>query len=96
MIIRDCPNALCRDPLYTGRCKDECIKRYEGKKDIKPTDLVEVVRCKDCKHWDEYHNGSLDGPGMGNGICIEDPHNWIDHRKADDFCSYGERKDDEC
>jgi hypothetical protein len=55
-------------------------------------DAVEVVRCKDCKYWYEYHIGSIDGPGIGDGTCEENPHNWIDHRKAEDFCSYGERK----
>ena len=56
-------------------------------------DIVKVVRCKDCKHWDEYHIRNLDGPGMGVGMCIADQHNWIEHRIAEDFCSYGERKD---
>lgn len=36
-----------------------------------------VVRCKDCKH--EF--------GGGCTIC------WLQKRKPDDFCSYGERKD---
>ena len=54
--------------------------------------IKEVVRCKDCKHWDEYHMGSLDGPGTGMGVCLEGC-NWVDGKRADDFCSYGERKD---
>ena len=52
------------------------------------------VRCKDCSYWDEYHEGSLDGPGTGMGVCLEGS-NWIDGKRADDFCSYGERKDHE-
>lgn len=39
-----------------------------------------VVRCKDCKH----HNK----PGLG--WC--EVH--LDRENLDDFCSYGERKDD--
>ena len=47
MIIHDCPHALCLEPLYVGKCKEECVRRWKGEK---PKDLVEVVRCKDCKH----------------------------------------------
>ena len=43
-------------------------------------DAVEVVRCKDCKHLN------------GEYRCV----NWrglYDYTKADDFCSYGERRE---
>ena len=44
-------------------------------------DAVEVVRCRDCKRWEPHCNGKA-------GIC--------EKRKgvarANDFCSYGERK----
>jgi membrane protease subunit (stomatin/prohibitin family) len=30
-IIYDCPNATCTEPLYTGRCKQACWDRYNGK-----------------------------------------------------------------
>jgi hypothetical protein len=43
-------------------------------------DAVEVVRCKDCKHQDEY------------GDC--DIHDDWFTRKPDSFCCYGERKSD--
>ena len=48
-----------------------------------------VVRCKDCKHW----GGSVYG-----GRCKHwsAPLSGITHFTcADDFCSYGERKDSE-
>jgi hypothetical protein len=52
----------------------------------RPTvDAVEVVRCKDCKHygnygrvWDCKKYGAMSLP------------------EENDFCSYGERKDNEC
>ena len=48
-------------------------------------DAVEVVRCKDCKWWRRYQNG------YHMGKCIVH-----DTRMAEkDFCSYGERKDNE-
>jgi hypothetical protein len=49
-------------------------------------DVAEVVRCKDCKHYDL-------------GVCLKiysdgnaHPEAW-QSRKPDDFCSYGERKE---
>ena len=54
---------------------------------IQPTvDAVEVVRCKDCKHWCYEYDDV--------GLCVTDVPD-IDgvQRLADDFCSYGERKD---
>lgn len=46
--------------------------------DTPTVDAVAVTRCKDCKHYD-----------IG-GSCIICG---FQSRKADDFCSYGERKD---
>ena len=50
-------------------------------------DAEVVVRCKDCKHYEM-------------GVCLKiysdgnaHPEAW-QSRKPDDFCSYGERKDD--
>ena len=50
-------------------------------------DAVEVVRCRDCKH---YHKETLFCDYMPYGEAQERV-NWY----ADDFCSYGERKDNE-
>lgn len=49
-------------------------------------DAVPVVRCKDCKCWTEWSNGA--------GSCSRFALDWIG-TDADDFCSMGERKDDE-
>ena len=50
-------------------------------------DAISVVRCRDCKHW---HKGTLFCDYMPYGEAQERV-NWY----ADDFCSYGERKDNE-
>lgn len=54
------------------------------------TNLVEVVRCKDCIHWYEQE-----------GVCLKiysdgavSPYAWQD-RNPDDFCSYGKVKDND-
>jgi hypothetical protein len=61
----------------------ECIKKRLEKaakrvSAIPAADVVPVVRCKDCKHYD-----------IG-GSCIICG---FQSRKPDDFCSYGERKE---
>lgn len=70
--------ANANDPL---KSLDELIKRIYS---LPAADVVEVVRCKDCKHCDfgewqfavcakrsEYHNFTV---------------------RKDDFCNYGERR----
>ena len=46
-------------------------------------DAVEVVRCKECKHWEGF------APGSDKGACIEN--DCIMY--GDDFCSYGVREE---
>ena len=53
--------------------------------DMPTVDAVEVVRCKYCKYCDQ-ENLHCDHP-MGTAIPVS--------RKPDDFCSYGERRENE-
>lgn len=58
--------------------------------DAETVDAVEVVRCRECKHWVKFES-SLIGEvkcctGQGSVNILKEP---------DDFCSYGERKDGE-
>lgn len=49
---------------------------------VPPADVTEVVRCKDCKHW-QRHTGVVDSP---NGHCF-----YLETcTNGNDFCSYGE------
>lgn len=51
-------------------------------------DAVEVVRCKDCRHWSE-HDDLL----KGSYSCgIRDSHGFT--YRAYDYCSYAERRED--
>lgn len=73
---RDYSDVVCSYPTSNGKLADYLIAN----------DVVQVVRCKDCKIW-EYHeiNGrKILGKCQHFGRVV----------KADDFCSYGERKDD--
>jgi len=49
------------------------------------TDFMEVVRCKDCKHFIQEEHGC-----EHFGYYSHTP--WVDEV---DFCSYGERKDND-
>ena len=48
-------------------------------------DVVEVVRCKDCKHWGDIAFGFIcrKFSGIDKKICMG----------TDQYCSYGERKE---
>ena len=50
--------------------------------EVKAVDAVEVVRCKDCKHWTM---------GYCNNFAYYD---YEPTTNEDDFCSYGERRND--
>ena len=52
---------------------------------IPAADVVEVVRCKDCKHWGGVTYGFVcrKFSGIDTKICMG----------ADRYCSYGERKE---
>lgn len=72
--------------LKTNEHGDTDVNQVEIAIDKSRADVVEVVRCKEC-----MHNGSFD---------TDCPFGWRDERfnlpDDMDFCSYGERKDDEC
>ena len=61
---------------------------------LMPTvDAVEVVRCKDCIHFKET-SGKDSGKPCGYGRCMK-PFFIQMIVDAEDFCSYGERKDND-
>ena len=59
--------------------------------DTPTVDAVEVVRCKDCKHYKEFRtkrNKQI------MRLCYRMGKNDMEYSvKPDDFCSYGERKE---
>lgn len=67
------------------------------------SDIVEVVRCKDCKHWRRQTNYA--GAQLSFGFCESDDM-WrslygetyeVSHIDTDDdfYCGYAERRADE-
>lgn len=65
---------------------DEDIVFKEILEDAPTIDAVPVVMCKDCKWWSDWGNGT--------GSC-ELSEAAMRREDATDFCSFGERRDDE-
>lgn len=66
--------------------------------DATPTaDVVEVVRCKDCKRFMEYNEDYVREVEKTDGDCYIRKMYSCDTQfcavKSDDFCSYGKRKE---
>lgn len=70
--------------LYDARLCTEQKERWDA---IKNADLVEVIRCKDCRYWQEYQEGHYP-----NELCPWDKNETTDE---DDYCSFGERREDD-
>lgn len=56
--------------------------------DAPTVDAVEVVRCRDSKHWLKF-----DSSLIGAVMCCTGQGSVNIQKQPDDFCSYGERKD---
>lgn len=56
-------------------------------------DLVQVVRCRDCRYYDEIIH-ACDHPNVTplRGDC---PENWLFSCFDNDFCAWGRRKETE-
>ena len=69
-----------------GRSMADLTSLREVREDTPAADVVEVVRCKNCKYFCPYEGEEHKGDCaelVGLESCVYE----------DDFCSYGERKD---
>lgn len=57
---------------------------------LEKVEFVPVVRCKDCKWFEEY---TEDGVSEGIGFCTDPVFDVYNILKTDWFCADGERKD---
>lgn len=61
--------------------------------------MAEVVRCKDCKWWEPHTQCGFDYDNDEYndycGLLVPDDDYYAFTRKANDFCSYGERREDD-
>ena len=87
--VNFCEIARCKETRWGKRCPDgacsqrkvwERLKDYE---DALSADVAPVVRCKDCKYWQDNNDGyPHEECRWGHGETPDE----------NDFCSYGERK----
>ena len=75
--VLDTPSNSPAYPRYLAQLQDRTNLKHKIY-DMPTADVVEVVRCRDCKHYA--------GKWFCN-IC------GIPSRRPNDFCSYGERKE---
>ena len=86
------------DDLGVGRCSKDVLPAAYcagwngllGLIEKAPTvDAVIVTRCEDCVRWDDDPD-TYGADGVPKGKCMKS----FETMCADDFCSYGKRKDD--
>lgn len=87
-----CINPTHRTPTFTSYDPIEIARQYAPKFDKPAVDMVAVVRCRDCK-W--YKEGKYSAPTRFCFRLKDEKGEEIGYNFAsDDFCSYGERKDE--
>ena len=73
----------------------ELYEQCKFDKDIAEEQLKKIVRCKDCKYFEEdLYKGLFEG----DGVCFHE--HWVLEDtgfevKETDYCSYGERKNND-
>ena len=81
-------NVIARAMLSDARRKIQMLIAYAPS-----VDAIPVVRCKDCKYYRNHPNGLCylhtepkenEREYSGEAVCVE----------PDDFCSYGERREE--
>ena len=87
--------------IDADKLKEECFKFtndvsrsamafVQGQINAAPTaDVVEVVRCRDCKFWGIPHANDIEKAHY----CCRDNMWCMPLRFADDYCSYGKRRE---
>lgn len=75
------------DPHYLTSILVQVLKKAIDK--CPTVDAVPVVRCKECKWFADNNDGEWYGCQMFETVL----NNPEDAPKPDDFCSYGERKE---
>ena len=76
-----------RTPFHIG-IADLCDLK-ELLADVPTVDAVPAVRCRDCKHWLKFESSLI-----GEVMCCTGQGSVNIQKQPDDFCSYGERKED--
>jgi hypothetical protein len=82
---------ICADTPNRGKCEKcgfyplKCCTKFEAADRIESAGFVQVVRCRECKYRRKILCPMINET-TGNGL--------VEYTKDDDFCSYGEMRDD--
>ena len=63
------------------------VVKMSAIREVPTADVVEVVRCKDCKYYTKHQY-------MEKSLFVCNVFEW--HSHPNDYCSFGERREDEC
>ena len=58
------------------------VQKWANEVQIMTAPSIDIVRCRECKYWKEGKCWNMKGLNKTDGIV-----------NADDFCSYGERRE---
>lgn len=86
-IVRDNCKDCTSSCEHAGKDREfVCVKGVSCKTVKQKPEMVAVVRCKDCKYWQDNNDGyPHEECRWGHGETPDE----------NDFCSYGERRTDE-
>lgn len=75
--------------MYYYEHNEGGLTAYDAQDIINKAPSIDIVRCKECKHW-------IGHIADDDGFDGEDECRWRDSEapNADDYCSYGEREDE--
>lgn len=80
--------ARCWGEPIIGTCASDNSLLYDELQKLPIYDVIEVIRCKDCKHFDK--NKVYRDTKFSFSFCYKFHYNI---KTENDFCSYGERID---
>jgi len=91
---KECANKCCKN----NSCEyDACFCPDFMPKKKEDADMVEVIRCKDCKHWDK-HRLCGEWPDKIKCYCEIVIHNTKElstsFTSPDDYCSFAEKTEE--
>lgn len=92
-IAEECEECKHTDGIFCGKY-DQFSYACGAITNAPTVDAVEVVRCKDCKHFEYNHPYIIQGvPVLGHEVCNA----WGDGCKTDEngYCFMAERRTDE-
>ena len=90
-IVNDKDARKHHSALFVEGMKDGYFRIRSKVTDMPTADVREVVRCKDCKYMCHYTDGHLECRLLSDLKPIPTTYCTMN---ADDFCSYGERRED--